>query len=806
MSWRIIVLILFACGGSVLNHQAQAQTWAPVGGGIPEPVRRVSGTMHTTSANGKIYVAYCNTIGPVIPFLLRETKVMVWNGLSWSTLPVPPTTDWAHGIAVMNGNIYLLSWGFQREVMVFDGNSWNTIFSIDTSPQSNDAGSMSHIEVVDGELFILGKFHVDIGGTIYRDVVSYDGSALKQWPVSPPDMKDVADIQKINNDLFIIGQPSDSSSHPIGLAKLNGNQWDMVVNHVNGAVNAVIDGRTGIFTFQGNTYVHAGVSFPKVYRFSGDTIHFEDILRHPIRDVAEFNNKLYIVGDSIGRNNGASEYISEFDGSKATQIANAPIRLVGVEVLGSDMYVFSQSMMVFNGLNYNQAFKTSSGFSTISGKVFLDPNSNCVLDSGETLLPNIKVGLVNQATSVTNGVGEYSIGVQPGTYSFKTVGPASAIGKNLTLNCSTPLSVTLSAGQGVIQDLGLSHNTPIDGLTIMDCRTGFVANHGFLTTYIAKVGNPGNTAIPSLDVSVEVPPTVTVTNTAQTPVSVNGNTYTFSLSNLQPLETREFKIYAKIDVASNSIGDTLVWTSTLGPLPGDSDLSDNTDTLQQTIVAAVDPNDKQASAYTIGSMTRNLDYMIRFQNTGTAPAHKVVIVDSLDASLQHEDILIESASHPFTFRLDENILIWTFDNIMLPDSGTDYEGSQGYLRFTLGVNDALDAGDTIDNDAEIYFDYQPAVHTNHARTSIVSNISIMDYGLAEQSLQVFPNPTAGRINIKNPSGLKTTLLLCSNTGKVLRKISLMGEIISTQELGNLPGGVYFLKAEGATYRIVLSEN
>ncbi len=67
-----------------------------------------------------------------------------------------------------------------------------------------------------------------------------------------------------------------------------------------------------------------------------------------------------------------------------------------------------------------------------------------------------------------------------------------------------------------------------------------------------------------------------------------------------------------------------------------------------------------------------IDYQIRFQNTGTDTAFTVVIRDTLSSWLDVESFKVGISDH--TFRTDfegSNILKFTFDHILLPDSNVN---------------------------------------------------------------------------------------------------------------------------------------
>lgn len=137
------------------------------------------------------------------------------------------------------------------------------------------------------------------------------------------------------------------------------------------------------------------------------------------------------------------------------------------------------------------------------------------------------------------------------------------------------------------------------------------------------------------------------------------------------------------------------------------------------IVGSYDPNDKQG--YPLG-LTQNhfieantpIDYLIRFQNTGTDTAFLVKITDFIDnQKLDLETIKFISASHPVEYSFEKgNTLVCTFNNIMLPDSGANQAASQGFVRFLINQKKDLPINTKIKNKAEIYFDANQPIVTN----------------------------------------------------------------------------------------------
>lgn len=136
------------------------------------------------------------------------------------------------------------------------------------------------------------------------------------------------------------------------------------------------------------------------------------------------------------------------------------------------------------------------------------------------------------------------------------------------------------------------------------------------------------------------------------------------------------------------------------------------------VVGSYDPNDKQGFPNGVGEThdimpNEQLQYLIRFQNTGTAPAYTVVIRDTLDTDLDIFSVTPSVASHDYSFTMyGERVLQWTFNNIMLADSFSNEEASHGFITYTVNQVADLTDGSQITNSAAIYFDSNEPVITN----------------------------------------------------------------------------------------------
>ncbi|MBT2557204.1 IPT/TIG domain-containing protein [Hymenobacter sp. ISL-91] len=146
----------------------------------------------------------------------------------------------------------------------------------------------------------------------------------------------------------------------------------------------------------------------------------------------------------------------------------------------------------------------------------------------------------------------------------------------------------------------------------------------------------------------------------------------------------------------------------------------------QPILDSFDPNDKlvlptgsTAQHYTPTGVP--LRFTVRFQNTGNDDAYRVVVVDTLAADLDLQTLRVTAASGPYQLTVSGRgrpVLTFAFNNINLPPSSRDEAGSNGFVSFSIRPRADLPARALIENEADIFFDYNPAIRTNRTTNRI----------------------------------------------------------------------------------------
>jgi uncharacterized repeat protein (TIGR01451 family) len=149
--------------------------------------------------------------------------------------------------------------------------------------------------------------------------------------------------------------------------------------------------------------------------------------------------------------------------------------------------------------------------------------------------------------------------------------------------------------------------------------------------------------------------------------------------------------------------------------------------INPSVTCSYDPNDKQATpaGWTDQHFIEageDIEYRIRFQNTGNAPAFNVRIEDQLDITrLNLNSFTPVAASHSYsTIVTPDGMVQFVFDNIMLPDSVHDEPNSHGWVVYRIRAFDSLQPLDVINNTAAIYFDDNEPVITNTYSHTIFS--------------------------------------------------------------------------------------
>ena len=232
------------------------------------------------------------------------------------------------------------------------------------------------------------------------------------------------------------------------------------------------------------------------------------------------------------------------------------------------------------------------------------------------------------------------------------------------------------------------------------------------------------------------------------------------------------------------------------------------------IQGAYDPNDKTGYPTGYGTdkivaQNQDIEYLIRFQNTGTDTAFTVVVTDTIPKVLDISNIELGASSHPYTAELVGNgVLKFTFNKINLVDSFKNEVLSHGFVRYRINQKKDLAIGTKIQGQAAIYFDFNEPVLTNKTLHTVGKDLLlsiVLDNSFSKNfSLKVYPNPFKETANIELEklnmignsqfSDNNSKFLLYNLTGQLIRTEFFNSNKMEFQRKG-LTQGLYIFKIE-----------
>jgi uncharacterized repeat protein (TIGR01451 family) len=209
----------------------------------------------------------------------------------------------------------------------------------------------------------------------------------------------------------------------------------------------------------------------------------------------------------------------------------------------------------------------------------------------------------------------------------------------------------------------------------------------------------------------------------------------------------------------------------------------------------------QGSQITIDETGEYLDYVIRFQNTGTASAINVVITDELSDKLDWSTLQPTSSSDDYRVRISNgNFVEFIYENINLPSNMIDEPNSIGFIAYKIKPKNNVAVGDIITGEAKIYFDYNAPIITNEVSTEIVQPLSVTEFDT--NSIAMFPNPTKGMVTIQSDSVIKHVTIIDMNGRKLDSKEFSNSSTECQLATNNLSAGMYFVKIETSSGTLI----
>jgi len=430
----------------------------------------------------------------------------------------------------------------------------------------------------------------------------------------------------------------------------------------------------------------------------------------------------------------------------------------------------------------------------IQNLTFYDTNQNQIQDNGEPLMSDIPLMLnSNNLNIYTSNDNLYLL--EPGNY-------------NVSIDTGTEWLLTTDSISYFI-DVNINDTIPVQfGLypseLVSDVQTTVYAlwprcNELYTIDIITK--NLGTTVV-SGTTWLQIDTAIVDFSFINEPDLIDNNStptsYGWNFTDLYPYETATWQVEILVPGPPDfAVGDILLLESLAEYTDANGSHTQEGITCGGEVRCSYDPNDKLVNPnrpYDEVLFGEDFVYTIRFQNTGNDVAYDVTIRDTLDTNLDWETFRVLGSSHSEVLNTsldNEGIITFDFQNIFLPDSTANLEGSNGYVTYMMSALDGLAESTVIRNSAGIYFDQNPPILTNTTESVMVSMLTTATTTPDDlfPDLAILPNPNTGTFQVEGiPRG---TYHLLNTKGQLIQSGKLEnGTLI---DISAAAQGVYFIQ-------------
>lgn len=378
----------------------------------------------------------------------------------------------------------------------------------------------------------------------------------------------------------------------------------------------------------------------------------------------------------------------------------------------------------------------------VSGYVWLDEVEDCISDGAESPLHQWLVKADGIATYLcsTGYDGHYLLPLPSGDYDLNVVLPSQL----WELGCNNNVPLSFQAGmESDTVDFPVQVVEYCPALQV-DVSTPFL-RRCFENKYSVHYCNEGTEKAEGATIEITLDSFMIFQTATANLLSQNGQTLIFDIGEIGVFDCGDFEVFVMLPCSAPLGMEHCVQAKIF---PDDCTVISNQPALEcQINIGSFDPNEKRAFAEGKEKdewvlPDTDLEFQIRFQNTGTDTAFNVRLEDRLSFFLDPSTVVPGASSHPYTWSLDNNILNFYFENIMLPDSNINEPASHGFIKFRVSQKQNVTLGNHIANSAKIFFDANEPVVTNEVILRVGELVGMHETPVLVKSmkLEVYPNP------------------------------------------------------------------
>ena len=456
---------------------------------------------------------------------------------------------------------------------------------------------------------------------------------------------------------------------------------------------------------------------------------------------------------------------------------------------------------------YPSIFNNFDSCAVINGNIYLDADTDCLRDTNEIGIPWVMVYSPEfNRMAYSDSLGNYSLRIPPGP---QHIFQSSFNHPLMGTRCEDTLVVNPTAFNQVINGInfGDTITAPVhDAAIIFGGCAQLVPGH---TSYIPSVvQNVGNLPISFIYRHV-ISDTMWVdgaeghyagTQELVSILGINGDTCTWQVA-LNPGQSASFRTWIDLPPDPGYVGHTLHSYSEIIPLLQDDNTDNNHFDMNCVVLGSFDPNRKtvnpagQGAQGLISAEVEDFQFLIEFQNTGTAPADNIYVEDTLSSLFNLNSLQVMAASHAYQTEIRQgNLIRFIFPNINLADSLSNEPESHGWIAFKVKRQaDATNPGTVFKNTALIYFDFNEPVVTNTTLNTIAEDVVLSVPQKVTAELEIYPNPAVTSVRILLPSKAKE-IRISDIFGRVLLRKTGDANLLHQMDIQTLSSGIYLVGA------------
>lgn len=273
-------------------------------------------------------------------------------------------------------------------------------------------------------------------------------------------------------------------------------------------------------------------------------------------------------------------------------------------------------------------------------------------------------------------------------------------------------------------------------------------------------------------------------------------TITWNYENLEAFEIRKYYVTFRVhdtDETDGPVqpGDVLIFTVN-APVADEETPDDNTFILAQDVLPEEVPlntnclEGQVVSADKIGDF---VNYQIMFKNSGTSTVAHLKIRDVLDnTKFVIESLTPTASSHLYRTELQRNTAEFLFENINLQPNAT------GYITFQIKLKPTLLPGESFQNSAEIFLDFNTQPQQTNSYTSIIQETMSTEDLNSSSDIQIYPNPASEILHIKSGERMMSVAITDVSGKNVIIKNEANTKATEVN-LRSLASGLYWIRIQ-----------